>query len=126
MLLKPILQKSFLFNLFTLARFSHAKKYLFKACKRGLDPYQTHVLSKNKENLYVFGLSNKLNTVNNGSKMISICGSWEKSRGLPILTISTAYTNISKQDLMLSTSVIAQTKLFWILAAILEIQPVTF
>jgi FkbM family methyltransferase len=49
MFIKEVLAKSFLFNLFTLARFSHAKKYLLKACMQRPDPYQSFVLAKNKE-----------------------------------------------------------------------------
>lgn len=46
---KNLLTRSFLFNLFTLARFSHAKKYLFKTIFKKRDPYYTFVLSKDKE-----------------------------------------------------------------------------
>jgi FkbM family methyltransferase len=49
MRIPALLANSFLFNLFTLARFSHAKKYLLKALFRNIDPYYAYVLSKNKE-----------------------------------------------------------------------------
>lgn len=49
MFIKALLAKSFLCNLFALARFSHARKYLLKACLRNLDPYHTFVLSKNRK-----------------------------------------------------------------------------
>jgi FkbM family methyltransferase len=49
MFIKELLAKSFLFNLFTLARFSHAKKYLLKNLLHKIDPYQAYVLSKNRE-----------------------------------------------------------------------------
>lgn len=47
--IQELLSKFFLFNLFDLARFSHAKKYLFKRVTRGIDPYSAFVLSKNRE-----------------------------------------------------------------------------
>lgn len=47
MTIKDLLAKSFLFNLFTLARFSHAKRYLLKGRKK--DPYYSYVLAKNKK-----------------------------------------------------------------------------
>ncbi|MBS0623580.1 MAG: FkbM family methyltransferase [Verrucomicrobia bacterium] len=49
MKLKKIVANSFLFNLFSLARFSHARKYLIKAMLYRPDPYKTYVLSRNKQ-----------------------------------------------------------------------------
>lgn len=49
MWVKALLERSFLFNLFRLARFSHAKKYLLKAYKGRPDPYSTFVLSKDRQ-----------------------------------------------------------------------------
>lgn len=44
-----LLTRSFLFNLFTLARFSHAKKYLIKTWKGRPNPYTTFVLAKDRK-----------------------------------------------------------------------------
>ncbi len=49
MSIQDLMAKSFLVNLFALARFSHAKKYVFKALARKVDPYTTFVLSKDKQ-----------------------------------------------------------------------------
>jgi FkbM family methyltransferase len=49
MSIRSVLTKSFLFNLFTLARFSHAKKYLLKTLFHKIDPYYAYVLSKDRE-----------------------------------------------------------------------------
>lgn len=43
------LSNNFLINLFSLARFSHVKKYILKTLFRTVDPYQTFVLSKDKQ-----------------------------------------------------------------------------
>ena len=49
MWIQQLLAKSFLFNLFALARFSHAKKYLLKVCRERPNPYTTFVLSKDRQ-----------------------------------------------------------------------------
>lgn len=48
-MIQKLLAKSFLFNLFALARFSHAKKYLLKVCRGRPDAYTTFVLAKDKQ-----------------------------------------------------------------------------
>lgn len=48
MQLKRFLNHSFLYNLFSLARFSHAKKYLLKNIRQKRDPYFDYVLAKDK------------------------------------------------------------------------------
>jgi FkbM family methyltransferase len=49
MFIKDLLSKFFLFNLFSLARFSHARKYLFKNLFRKRDSYGFYVLSKDRK-----------------------------------------------------------------------------